>query len=125
MIIKSNKNSSYSCVCEKKIPKGDCIYCLKIYDSNLSGDGILIKVGTTNNIERRMKEHLRYYKCNIDVLWISPEYSKYTTLRVEDRTKEKWKKCGYSYINSDRFVVPKETKKVVIKVRKEYEVYLE
>ena len=125
MVIKANKKSSHSCKCEQKIPKGDCVYCLKIYDSNLSGDGILIKVGTTNDIERRIKEHLRYYKCNLDVLWISPQYSKYTTLRVEDRTKENWKEQGYIYINNDRFVVPKGTKKVKIKVRKEYEVYLE
>ena len=48
----------------------------------------LYKIGTTNNLRRRMREHSRNYKKPIEVLWVSPAYSKWTTLRVEERTIE-------------------------------------
>ena len=84
-------------------------------------DANLYKIGTTNNIERRMHEHERKYKQPIEVLWVSPPYSKYTTLRVEDTTKEKWRaQSGFHYIPNDRFVIEPSINQVKIKVRKEW-----
>lgn len=81
----------------------------------------LYKIGTTNNIERRMHEHERNYKKPIEVLWISPAYSKYTTLRVEDSIKEQWRALdGFQYIPNDRFVINPSINQVKIKVRKEW-----
>ena len=97
-------------------------YLLRLH---LNGENI-IKIGTTNNIKRRMKEHLRSYKCNLTLLWISPIYSKYTTLRVEDSNIRSFReKIDWYYIRNDRFKIPKDTRKVVIKVRKEYHIQLE
>lgn len=81
----------------------------------------LYKIGTTNNMERRMYEHERKYKQPIEVLWVSPAYSKYTTLRVEDSTKEQWRALdGFQHIPNDRFVIDPSIKQVKIKVRKEW-----
>lgn len=97
-------------------------YLLRLH---LNGENI-IKIGTTNNIQRRMKEHLRSYKCNLTLLWISPIYSKYTTLRVEDSNIRSFReKIDWYYIRNDRFKIPKDVRKVVIKVRKEYHIQLE
>jgi predicted GIY-YIG superfamily endonuclease len=81
----------------------------------------LYKIGTTNNMERRMKEHENYYGEKVTVLWQSPPYSKWTTLRVEENTKEIWKKTeGFEYLRNDRFVINPEIRQVKIKVRKEW-----
>jgi len=83
----------------------------------------LYKIGTTNNIVRRIKEHERYYKKSITLLWLSPAYSKYTTLRVEDRTISTWKNLeGFKYVRNDRFIIDPKINKVTIKVRKEWTV---
>ena len=81
----------------------------------------LFKIGTTNNIDRRMKEHKRSYKKDITILGIIPVTSRYTTLRVEDRTIEEWKKNpNWVYHRNDRFTIPPDVTEVVIKVKKEY-----
>ena len=68
-----------------------------------------------------MKEHQRYYKKEITVLWQSPPYSKWPTLRVEENTKEIWKKTeGFEYLRNDRFIINPEIRQVKIKVRKEW-----
>lgn len=109
---------------EKELPtkskKGEYNYLILIHsdDSKIK----IIKIGTTNNIARRMYEHLGYYRKDITILWISPHYSKYTTLRVEDNTKNNLKSCGYKWIRNDRFEVPQELTEIVIKVRKEYHI---
>lgn len=73
-----------------------------------------------------MKEHLRGYKCDLTLLWISPIYSKYTTLRVEDSNIRSFReKIDWHYIRNDRFKIPKDVRKVVVKVRKEYHIQLE
>lgn len=76
---------------------------------------------------RRMKEHCKYYQKPIYILWVSPEYSKYTALRIEDRQKEQWIAAFplWQYIENDRFIIPKEYSKVIITVRKDYEILLE
>lgn len=86
----------------------------------------IIKIGTTNNMKRRLYEHLGQYKANISVLWISPEYSKYTTLKVEDDNKKMYKKRkNWRYIRNDRFAIPENTTEIVVTVRKEYRIKIE
>ena len=81
----------------------------------------LFKIGTTNNIKRRMSEHKRSYKKDIEVLGVIAVTSKYTTLRVEEQTIEKWKMNeGWEYHRNDRFTIPPEVTEVTIKVKKEY-----
>lgn len=95
--------------------KKDFVYFIRIGKPEEN----LYKIGTTNNMDRRMKEHQRYYKKEITVLWQSPPYSKWTTLRVEENTKEIWKKTeGFEYLRNDRFIINPEIRQVKIKVRK-------
>ena len=97
--------------------KKDFIYFIQIGEESER----LFKIGTTNDIERRMKEHERNYKKTVKVLWKSPPYSKYTTLRVEDKTIAQWKEEGiFHYIRNDRFIIPENITEIKIKVRKEY-----
>lgn len=99
--------------------KTDFVYFIRIGDKKDN----LYKIGTTNNVIRRMKQHERYYKKKVEILWISPAYSKYTTLRVEDKTIQKWKQLeGFEYIRNDRFIINPEIHSVIIKVRKEWTV---
>lgn len=106
-------------------------YVIQVGDADKDGDRV-IKIGTTNNMLRRMKEHEKYYadkdtktKANIYVLWYKEVKSKYTTLRVEDENKEEWKgNLNYKYIRNDRFVVPEWVDKINVKIRKNYEVNL-
>lgn len=106
------------------IPKreGNYVYFLRIgSESNRK-----FKIGISNNIMRRMVEHCKYYGEEIYILWISPCYSKYTTLRVEDTNKERWiRETIWEYIENDRFIIPESVDKITIKVKKEYEVVLE
>lgn len=82
----------------------------------------LFKIGTTNNMDRRMKEHKRYYKEDITVLGVIPVTSEYTTLRVEKQTKEKWRNDfpEWEYMRNDRFIIPEDVTEIEIKVRKIY-----
>lgn len=83
----------------------------------------LFKIGTTNNMDRRMKEHKRYYKKDIEVLGVIPVTSEFTTLRVERDTKEKWiAETDWEYMRNDRFIIPEGVESVTIKVRKEYKI---
>ena len=75
---------------------------------------------------RRMKEHCAKYKEEIYILWISPNYSKYTTLRIEDRQKDYWKTLeGFTHVPNDRFYFPEWITSITIKVKKEYKIDLE
>lgn len=103
----------------QKIPTktGDYLYFLKI------GENRMFKIGTSNNILRRMKEHLKYYEENIRILWISPKYSKYTTLRIEDKQKGYWREFeDWEYVNNDRFIIPEKVEEITITVRKDYKI---
>lgn len=81
----------------------------------------LFKIGTTNDMDRRMKEHKRYYKKDVAVLGVIPVTSEYTTLRVEKNTKEMWKQNkDWVYLRNDRFIIPKDVTEITIKIRKEY-----
>ena len=67
--------------------KVDHLYFIRVGDPSES----LYKIGTTNNLKRRMHEHEKNYRKPVEVLWVSPAYSKWTTLRVEAATIERWK----------------------------------
>jgi hypothetical protein len=98
------------------------LYFIRIGDAN----NRKYKVGTACNIIQRMLQHCRDYKEQIYILWISPIYTKYTILRLEDKTKIKWKrKKAFEHVPNDRFIIPKSYQSVIIKVKKEYLIILE
>jgi len=106
--------------------KGDYIYFIRLFPCTPALK-IYYKIGTTNRVIDRLKEHLRSYKFNyhIDVLWISPTLAKYTTLRIEDRQKTWWKEFpGWEYIPNDRFIIPSNVTDITIKIRKEYHILI-
>lgn len=95
-------------------------------------DTFVLKVGTTNDLERRRKEHTRNYKKSphhpmpqereFNYLWSLP-LSKYNTLRYEDKTKEEWKQMELGeYIRNDRFVCEEIPEEVEITIRKTYKI---
>jgi len=100
--------------------KGDYLYFLRIGNKWAR----LHKIGTTCEMLDRMKEHLRNYHEDIYIYFISPSYSKWTTLRVEDRMKEEWKKAGWQYLRNDRFIIPEGIDQIIIKVNKDWLVNL-
>lgn len=102
--------------------QGEYLYFIRIGEASERK----FKIGTTNDICRRMSEHWKNYKeTPIYILWVSPCYSKWTTLRVEDRTIQAWRELeNFQYIRNDRFIIAENVEKVQIKVRKIYEVTL-
>lgn len=103
--------------------EGDYLYFIRLVPISGCSRKKAYKIGTTNGPLQRMKEHLRYYKYeyNIEILWISPTYSKYTTLRIEDRMKNWWiEQTQWEYIRNDRFIIPDDVKEIIITVRKDY-----
>ena len=112
--------------------KKEWLYVGYYLDEN---DTFILKVGTTNNLERRRKEHTRNYRKTphhpmpqdreFHYLWSIP-LSKYNTLRYEDKTKAEWKEQGFGiYIRNDRFVCENPPKEVEIKIRKNYKIALD
>ena len=94
----------------------------------------ILKVGTTNDLNRRQKEHCIKYRKSPDYilpkdktfeyLWCLP-LSKYNTLRYEDKTKSAWKSAGFGeYLNNDRFVCATKPEAVEITIRKTYKILL-
>jgi hypothetical protein len=94
----------------------------------------ILKVGTTNNLIRRKREHNRNYRkakrytmadnSEFDYVWTHP-LSKYNTLRYEDKTREKWQNEEVGeYIRNDRFVCKTKPTKVELVIKKTYEIYL-
>ena len=92
----------------------------------------ILKVGTTNNLDRRRKEHNRNYKKSPTytmppsgefVYDFSLPLSKYNTLRYEDKTRQRWQdeKVG-EFVRNDRFYCKKKPKNVKVTIRKTYEV---
>lgn len=107
------------------------LYIGHYYDTD---GNYILKNGTTNNLERRRKEHTRNYRKSEK--YRLPEdgefvydwhiaLSKYNTLRYEDYTKESWKKENIgTYIRNDRFVCKVKPEKVIVTIRKTYEIVL-
>ena len=84
----------------------------------------VLKIGTTDNLDRRQKEHRRNYKTEFEYDWFIP-LSKYNTLRVEDNTRESFIACGFGeFMRNDRFVFAEKPSRVFIGVKKVYEVTL-
>ena len=95
----------------------------------------VLKVGTTDDLKRRQKEHNTYYahkakKCRMaknssfEYDWHLP-LSKYNTLRFEDRTKAAWKNLEIGkYINNDRFILAEVPEFVEITIKKTYKIKL-
>ena len=100
---------------------------------DMNGDYIL-KIGTTNDLDRRRKEHTRNYKRSpnytmpedgkFEYDWYCP-LSKYNTLRYEDKNRELWQEMGIGqFVRNDRFYCAKRPKTVKVTVRKTYEISL-
>ena len=96
----------------------------------------ILKIGTTNDLERRQKEHTRNYKkakrytMPADSAFIYDWFislSKYNTLRFEDKNRKEWQKIGIgTFVQNDRFNCGKcKPKKVKITIRKTYEINLD
>lgn len=99
------------------------IYLIQIGEP--TGGRKLIKIGTTNNVRRRMGQLVRHYKQNITIFWVSNPYAHFTTLRVEDEMKNVWRAyAGFEHIPNDRFWIPETVRQLSIKVKKEYTVEL-
>ena len=107
------------------------LYVGHYVDTN--GDYIL-KIGTTNDLDRRRKEHTRNYKRSpnftmpedgkFEYDWSCP-LSKYNTLRFEDRNRETWQKEEIGvFVRNDRFHCKTKPKFVQITIRKTYQIAL-
>ena len=94
----------------------------------------VLKVGTTNDLQRRQKEHTRNYrraKHNPMPKTDTFEYdwyislSKYNTLRFEDKTREQWQQENIgTFVKNDRFCCQQKPKTVKVTIRKTYEISL-
>lgn len=107
------------------------LYVGHYYDMS---DNYILKIGTTNNLERRAKEHTRNYKKS-DNYTMPPEssfiydwwlpLSKYNTLRYEDSNRSRWIEENVGqFRRNDRFVCEQKPSSVIVKIRKEYTVIL-
>lgn len=94
----------------------------------------ILKIGTTNNLARRRREHTaNYIKAPCYTLpsdktfeydWYLP-LSKYNTLRYEDKNREAWQNANIGeFVRNDRFCCPQKPKTVTITIRKTYEIPL-
>lgn len=95
----------------------------------------ILKIGTTNNLDRRRAEHTRNYKRTpnhpmpqneqFQYDWFLP-LSKYNTLRFEDRNREKWQNENVGdFIRNDRFVCETKPDFVEVEIRKKYLIMLD
>ena len=94
----------------------------------------ILKIGTTNELDRRKSEHTRNYKKSphhpmpvdgefVYDFWLP--LSKYNTLRYEDKNRELWKAENIGeFIRNDRFFCKNKPDFVKIVIRKEYIVQL-
>jgi len=106
-----------------KIPKDYCFYILQLGDPAER----YYKIGMTDNLTRRMYEHLgnkSYDNREITVLFAKPCASKYAAERIEDNVREYLKELGFEYKRNDRFIIPEEVDKIIVKVKKEWVVNL-
>lgn len=91
----------------------------------------ILKIGTTNDLARRQKEHTRNYRKSpeytlpkdgtFEYIWSLP-LSKYNTIRYEDKNRERWiaENVG-KFVRNDRFYCEKVPKTVKVTIRKTYE----
>ena len=97
-------------------------------------DNFILKIGTTNDLERRRQEHNRNYRNakehrmsageEFTYLWNLP-LSKYNTLRFEDYNRQRWQEMGIGeFIRNDRFILETIPEFVEIAIRKTYRIPL-
>ena len=91
----------------------------------------ILKIGTTNDLERRRKEHTRNYRrCKNCPMpkdtefcydWTLP-LSKYNTLRYEDRNRARWQEMEIGdFVRNDRFNCGDSFPSTIeVKIRKTY-----
>ena len=94
----------------------------------------LLKIGTTNDLDRRKQEHNRNYKRakthtmptdgEFVYLWYLP-LSKYNTLRYEDSNRLRWQELEIGeFVRNDRFVLAERPEFVEVVIRKTYKIAL-
>ena len=94
----------------------------------------MLKIGTTNDPKRRAAEHTRNYRRAKNYTmpkdavfvydWLLP-LSKYNTLRYEDRTRRAWQEQEIGdFVRNDRFCCEEKPQKVIVKIKKVYEIIL-
>lgn len=94
----------------------------------------ILKIGTTNDLNRRQTEHNRNYKRaktytmpkdeSFEYIWTHP-LSKYNTLRYEDSNRQAWQeKAVGEFIRNDRFLLAEGVTEVEVKIRKVYKIAL-
>lgn len=94
----------------------------------------VLKIGTTNDLERRRSEHNRNYKRAVthtmpkdgkfEYLWSRP-LSRYNTLRYEDKNRARWKELGIGkFIRNDRFILQEIPANIDVVIRKTYTIPL-
>ena len=94
----------------------------------------ILKIGTTNDLKRRAKEHTHNYKKSplytmpADSTFVydwSIPLSKYNTLRYEDSNRELWKAANYGeFVRNDRFCCLRKPDFVEVTIRKTYRIAL-
>ena len=118
---------------ERKIMENDkeFLYLGHYYDEN---GNYILKIGTTNDLNRRKTEHTRNYRrakkhtlpknANFEYDWSLP-LSKYNTLRYEDSNRQKFQEMEIGkFIRNDRFVCQEKPTEVEITIRKTYKITL-
>ena len=94
----------------------------------------ILKIGTTNDLDRRRKEHSRKYKQSPNCTmpqdqefvydWHLP-LSKWNTHRFEEINIDLWKEMGFGeYVRNDRFCCETKPDFVQVAIRKVYQVAL-
>jgi predicted GIY-YIG superfamily endonuclease len=104
------------------------LYVLKYLTVN---DKIVVKVGTTNNLKRRMYEHNNYYQkkaknhrmpkgATVELVW-AKQFSAENVEKYEEENKEYWRDLGFGdYVKNDRFVFDEMPPYVEIIIKKSY-----
>lgn len=94
----------------------------------------ILKIGTTNDLDRRRKQHtINYRKVKKYTMPPNDEFvydwyiklSKYNTLRFEDLNRKKWQQIGIGeFVRNDRFACAEKPQKVEVTIRKTYVITL-
>lgn len=125
-------NPQISAQNEEKMPKNKEFLYVGHYIDTMGR--YILKIGTTNDLDRRKTEHTRNYrktngyKLPMDKEFVYDFYlplSKYNTIRFEDRTRERWQSAGIgTFVRNDRFYCPNKPQYVEITIRKTYRIFL-
>lgn len=81
----------------------------------------VLKIGTTKDLLNRFYALLGEYEVDIIICWISNPYTKYTTLKAEDKNREIYKSIpNWEWVRLDRFRIPDDVSSIIFTVRKDY-----